>query len=133
MGMSEKREELLFDLKGVGVVVSPFGELESLVPPFLDMGHWWDGWRPGWSGAAEIGDGPGRERARDQPEQGAVGVVEHCHRAGIAENLVVSEAAVNRHVGNVFAKLGVAPGDDRNRRTLATLTYLRDGAQLNRP
>jgi DNA-binding NarL/FixJ family response regulator len=48
-------------------------------------------------------------------------------------NLVVSEATVNRHVGNIFAKLGFAPGDDRNRRVLATLTYLRDGAQLNRP
>lgn len=60
-------------------------------------------------------------------------MVEHCHQAGIAENLAVSEAAVNRHVGNIFARLGFAPGDDRNRRVLATLTYLRDGAQLNRP
>jgi hypothetical protein len=46
--------------------------------------------------------------------------------------LVVSEAAVTKHVGNIFAKLGFTPGDDRNRRVLATLTYLRDGARLNR-
>ncbi|MGW6929148.1 response regulator transcription factor [Lentzea sp. NPDC054927] len=51
--------------------------------------------------------------------------------AAIAEQLVVSEAAVNKHVGNIFTKLGFTPGDDRNRRVLATLTYLRDGAQPN--
>lgn len=45
--------------------------------------------------------------------------------AAIAEQLVVSEAAVNRHVGNVFTKLGFTPGEDRNRRVLATLTCLR--------
>ncbi|MGI5506259.1 response regulator transcription factor [Lentzea sp. CA-135723] len=60
-------------------------------------------------------------------------VAEGYSNAAIAEKLVVSEAAVNKHVGNIFAKLGFTPGDDRNRRVLATLTYLRDGAQLNRP
>lgn len=45
--------------------------------------------------------------------------------AGIAESLVVSEGAVNKHVGNIFTKLGLAPGEDRNRRVLAALTYLR--------
>lgn len=60
-------------------------------------------------------------------------VAEGYSNAGIAENLVVSEAAVNKHVGNIFTKLGFSPGDDRNRRVLATLTYLRDGAQPNRP
>ncbi|WP_202919350.1 response regulator [Saccharothrix deserti] len=60
-------------------------------------------------------------------------VAEGYSNAAIAEKLVVSEAAVNKHVGNIFTKLGFTPGDDRNRRVLATLTYLRDGAQLNRP
>jgi DNA-binding NarL/FixJ family response regulator len=60
-------------------------------------------------------------------------IAEGYSNAGIAENLVVSEAAVNKHVGNIFTKLGFTPGDDRNRRVLATLTYLRDGAQPNRP
>jgi DNA-binding NarL/FixJ family response regulator len=59
-------------------------------------------------------------------------VAEGCSNAAIAEKLVVSEAAVTKHVGNIFAKLGFTPGDDRNRRVLATLTYLRDGARLNR-
>nr|QEO74888.1 LuxR family DNA-binding response regulator [uncultured bacterium] len=60
-------------------------------------------------------------------------VAEGYSNAAIAEKLVVSEAAVNKHVGNIFTKLGFTPGDDRNRRVLATLTYLRDGGQLNRP
>lgn len=60
-------------------------------------------------------------------------VAEGYSNAAIAGKLVVSEAAVNKHVGNIFTKLGFTPGDDRNRRVLATLTYLRDGAQLNRP
>ena len=41
----------------------------------------------------------------------------------IAEALVVSEAAVRKHVGNIFAKLRLAPGSDR--RVSAVLAYLR--------
>ncbi|KQY57719.1 MULTISPECIES: response regulator transcription factor [unclassified Nocardioides] len=42
---------------------------------------------------------------------------------GIAGELVVSEAAVRKHVGNIFAKLDLEPGSDR--RVSAVLTYLR--------
>ena len=41
----------------------------------------------------------------------------------IAEALVVSEAAVRKHVGNIFAKLDLDPGSDR--RVSAVLAYLR--------
>ena len=41
----------------------------------------------------------------------------------IAERLVVSEAAVRKHVGNIFAKLNLAPDSDR--RVSAVITYLR--------
>jgi DNA-binding NarL/FixJ family response regulator len=41
----------------------------------------------------------------------------------IAESLVVSEAAVRKHVGNIFAKLHLDPGSDR--RVSAVLAYLR--------
>ena len=41
----------------------------------------------------------------------------------IAEGLVVSEAAVRKHVGNIFAKLQLEPGSDR--RVSAVLAYLR--------
>lgn len=59
-------------------------------------------------------------------------VAEGYSNAGIAERLVISEAAVTKHVGNIFTKLGFTPGEDRNRRVLATLTYLRDGSAATR-
>jgi DNA-binding NarL/FixJ family response regulator len=44
--------------------------------------------------------------------------------AEIADRLVVTEAAVHKHVGNVFAKLDLAPGDTGHRRVLAVLAHL---------
>jgi DNA-binding NarL/FixJ family response regulator len=44
--------------------------------------------------------------------------------AGIAARLVVTEKAVDKHIGNIFAKLDLHPGEDANRRVLAVLTYL---------
>jgi DNA-binding NarL/FixJ family response regulator len=46
------------------------------------------------------------------------------NNAGIAGRLVVTEKAVNKHIGNIFAKLDLYPADDGNRRVLAVLTYL---------
>jgi DNA-binding NarL/FixJ family response regulator len=42
----------------------------------------------------------------------------------IAATLVVSERAVEKHVGNIFLKLGLAPSDADHRRVLAVLRYL---------
>jgi DNA-binding NarL/FixJ family response regulator len=44
--------------------------------------------------------------------------------AGIAARLVITEKAVSKHIGSIFAKLDLYPGDDANRRVLAVLTYL---------
>jgi DNA-binding NarL/FixJ family response regulator len=44
--------------------------------------------------------------------------------AAIAEILVVSERSVEKHIGNIFSKLGLAPSDADHRRVLAVLRYL---------
>jgi DNA-binding NarL/FixJ family response regulator len=43
----------------------------------------------------------------------------------IAQRLVLSASAVEKHVGNIFAKLGLPPDDAQHRRVLAVLTYLK--------
>jgi DNA-binding NarL/FixJ family response regulator len=45
---------------------------------------------------------------------------------GIAEELVVTEAAIEKHVTSIFQKLGLAPTHTDHRRVLAVLTYMRD-------
>jgi DNA-binding NarL/FixJ family response regulator len=52
-------------------------------------------------------------------------IAEGQSNAAIARTLVVSEAAVGKHVGNIFAKLRLPQADDTNRRVLAVLAYLR--------
>jgi DNA-binding NarL/FixJ family response regulator len=52
-------------------------------------------------------------------------VAEGHSNAAIARQLVVSEAAVGKHIGNIFAKLRLPQTDDTNRRVLAVLAYLR--------
>ncbi|MCW3003336.1 MAG: DNA-binding response regulator [Conexibacter sp.] len=44
--------------------------------------------------------------------------------SGIAEALVVTEAAVEKHVTAIFRKLGIRPESGDHRRVLAVLTYL---------
>ncbi|MHC8562171.1 response regulator transcription factor [Streptomyces sp. PVA_94-07] len=44
--------------------------------------------------------------------------------AAIARRLVVSDGAVEKHVSNIFQKLGLSPSDGDHRRVLAVLTYL---------
>jgi DNA-binding NarL/FixJ family response regulator len=44
---------------------------------------------------------------------------------GIAEVLVVSDTAVEKHVSRIFNKLGLGPTDTEHRRVLAVLTYMR--------
>jgi DNA-binding NarL/FixJ family response regulator len=42
----------------------------------------------------------------------------------LAARLVITENAVHKHIGNIFAKLGLSPADSGHRRVLAVLTYL---------
>ncbi|WP_432989425.1 response regulator [Dactylosporangium sp. CA-233914] len=46
--------------------------------------------------------------------------------SAIAEALAVSEAAVTKHIGNLFIKLDLPPADTDHRRVLAVLAYLRN-------
>lgn len=43
----------------------------------------------------------------------------------IAERLVVTDGAVEKHVSSIFAKLGLVPSDGDHRRVLAVLAWLR--------
>jgi DNA-binding NarL/FixJ family response regulator len=42
----------------------------------------------------------------------------------IADSLVISPRVVEKHVASIFAKLGLAPSDNDNRRVIAALKYL---------
>jgi len=44
--------------------------------------------------------------------------------AAIADRFAVSERAVEKHISNIFTKLGLPPSDSDHRRVLAVLTYL---------
>jgi DNA-binding NarL/FixJ family response regulator len=46
----------------------------------------------------------------------------------IADSLVISERGVEKHVTNIFTKLGLAPSDADHRRVLAVLSYLGTGS-----
>ena len=52
-------------------------------------------------------------------------VAEGLGNTDIARTISVSETAVSKHIGNIFAKLGLSPSDTGHRRVLATLAYLR--------
>jgi DNA-binding NarL/FixJ family response regulator len=43
---------------------------------------------------------------------------------GISQSLLISQAAVEKHVTAIFRKLGVADADTGHRRVLAVITYL---------
>ena len=71
-------------------------------------------------------------QARNQPlgaltprEREVLGLMaEGRSNAAIAARLFVTEKAVSKHTNNIFAKLGLPPSEDDNRRVLAVLAYL---------
>jgi DNA-binding NarL/FixJ family response regulator len=53
---------------------------------------------------------------------------------GMGDQLAITERAVRKHVTSIFAKLGLTPAEEDNRRILAVLTYLRpDGPGATLP
>ncbi len=58
-------------------------------------------------------------------EREVLGLMAEGHsNAAIAGRLVVTEGAVEKHISNVFAKLGLSDSGERHRRVLAVLAYL---------
>ena len=68
----------------------------------------------------------GRELERLTPREREVlaAMAEGYSNRGIAEHLVISEGAVEKHISSIFTKLGLDPDDGGHRRVLAVLTYL---------
>ncbi|MFQ6143090.1 response regulator [Streptomyces seoulensis] len=52
-------------------------------------------------------------------------IAEGRSNGAIARELVVSDAAVGKHIGSILTKLDLPPTDDTHRRVLAVLAYLR--------
>jgi DNA-binding NarL/FixJ family response regulator len=52
-------------------------------------------------------------------------MAEGLSNSAIAQQLVVTERAVEKHVTNIFGKLGFGSAPDHHRRVLAVLTYVR--------
>lgn len=78
-----------------------------------------------------VGELLGRRRRRDpldtlSPREREVLVLMAQGRSNssIAQALVVTEGAVEKHIRNIFTKLGLLPADSDHRRVLAVLTYL---------
>ena len=73
-------------------------------------------------GASRRTDGLGSLTARERDVLALM--AEGRSNGAIAGILVVSERAVEKHIGNIFSKLGLAPSDADHRRVLAVLRYL---------
>jgi DNA-binding NarL/FixJ family response regulator len=73
------------------------------------------------------------QRRRDDPlraltprEREVLGLMaEGRSNTAIARRLVVTDGAVEKHVKNIFTKLGLPPDEEQHRRVLAVLAYLR--------
>ncbi len=73
-------------------------------------------------GASRRTDGLGSLTARERDVLALM--AEGRSNGAIAGKLVVSERAVEKHIGNIFSKLGLPPSDADHRRVLAVLRYL---------
>ena len=73
-------------------------------------------------GRRRVGDPVGELTAREREVLGLMAEGRSNH--GIAQQLVVTERAVEKHVTNIFAKLGLAAVPENHRRVRAVLAFL---------
>ena len=64
------------------------------------------------------------ERLTPREREVLAAMAEGSSNRGIAEALVISEGAVEKHISSIFAKLDLDPEGGSHRRVLAVLTYL---------
>ncbi len=57
-------------------------------------------------------------------------VAEGLSNASIAEQLSLTKRAVEKHIGEIFARLGLHDDPDVSRRVTATLLFLREAGRL---
>ncbi|MCO5972033.1 response regulator transcription factor [Actinoallomurus soli] len=74
---------------------------------------------------SERHDGSPLRRLTDRERQVLELMAEGRSNGAIARRLVVTEAAVVKHVGSIFMKLDLPPAPDDHRRVLAVLAHLR--------
>jgi len=72
-------------------------------------------------------DGP-QDRLSPRERDVLASMAEGKSNRGIAQSLLVSQAAVEKHVTSIFHKLELDPAQTEHRRVLAVLAYLRDTA-----
>ena len=63
------------------------------------------------------------DRLTPREREVLAGMAEGRDNADIAAALGISQAAVAKHIGSIFTKLGISPADG-HRRVLAVLAYL---------
>ncbi len=74
--------------------------------------------------AARLSKDPGLERLTPRERQILSMIAEGRSNASIAEALMVTKRAVERHINGIFVKLDLGEASDVNRRVKATLLYL---------
>ncbi|MFB9376988.1 response regulator transcription factor [Kineococcus gynurae] len=94
----------LEEVAGGGTVIDP-GVIQSLV-------------------GRRSGDDPDLERLGDRETQVLQLMAEGMSNVALAQQLGIAERSVEKHIANIFTKLGLEPSRTEHRRVLAVLKYL---------
>jgi DNA-binding NarL/FixJ family response regulator len=107
-------KERVSDLTELAVSIERIGEGGSVLDPAVVAQL---------VGRPRQGDNP-LDRLTDREREVLALMAEGRSNRGIAEQLVVTEHTVEKHVKNIFATLHLPPSPDDHRRVLAVITYL---------